>query len=132
MAEHFYKVFDRILADKELIYPEMILYGVIVRLAMNEQKQCFASNQALAEIMRCSKSSISKWLNKLSKRGYIKRSVHYVEGTKHIDKRYILVVYPADMQEGIPSGGRGYAAILREGIPWIYKRVSRQITKIVR
>lgn len=132
MAEHFYKVFDRILADKEFTYPEIILYGVIVRLAMNEQKQCFASNQALAEIMRCSKSSISKWLNKLSKRGYIKRSVHYVEGTKHIDKRYILVVYPADMQEGIPSGGRGYAAILREGIPRIYKRVSRQITKIVR
>lgn len=132
MAEHFYKVFDRILADKELTYPEMILYGVIVRLAMNEQKQCFASNQALAEIMRCSKSSIGKWLDKLSKRGYIKRSVHYVEGTKHIDKRYISVVYPADMQEGIPSAARGYAAILREGIPRIYKRVSRQITKIVR
>ncbi len=143
MAEHFYKVFDRILADKELTYPEMILYGVIVRLAMNEQKQCFASNQALAEIMRCSKSSIGKWLDKLSKRGYIKRSVHYVEGTKHIDKRYISVVYPADMQEGIPSGGKGvcrhsaggYPTDLQEGIPSNYKdskiNIAREESNII-
>lgn len=107
MAEHFYKVFDSVLSDKRLTYPEIILYGVIVRLSMNREKKCFASNQALSEIMRCSKSSISKWLDSLTKCGYITRSVHYAEGTKHIDKRYITVIYPVDLQGGIPPNYKG-------------------------
>lgn len=129
MAEHFYKVFDSVLSDKRLTYPEIILYGVIVRLSMNREKKCFASNQALSEIMRCSKSSISKWLETLTKLGYITRSVHYAEGTKHIDRRYITAIYPADLQEGFPSDGKGvcrhsgigYPVDLQEGIPPDYK-----------
>lgn len=108
MAEHFYKVFDSVLADNRLTYPEIILFGVIVRLSMNDEKKCFASNQALSEIMRCSKSSISKWLETLTRFGYITRSVHYAEGTKYIDKRYITAIYPADLQGGgIPPNYKG-------------------------
>lgn len=59
--------------------------------------------RALAKIMRCSKSSIGKWLGTLTKQGYIQRSIHYVDGTKNVDKRYIMPVYPALMQEGIPQ-----------------------------
>lgn len=103
MAERFYKIFDSVLEDKNLTYPEVILYGVIVRLSMNSSKKCFASNGALAKIMRCSKSSIGKWLGTLTKQGYIQRSIHYVDGTKNVDKRYIMPVYPALMQEGIPQ-----------------------------
>ena len=137
MAEHFYKVFDSVLADKRLTYPEIILYGVIVRLSMNSEKKCFASNQALSEIMRCSKSSISKWLDSLTKCGYITRSVHYTEGTKHIDKRYITAIYPAGLQEGVPLDGKGvcrhsgigYPVDLQGGIPPNYKDSKINIVK---
>ncbi len=139
MAEHFYKVFDSVLSDKRLTYPEIILYGVIVRLSMNREKKCFASNQALSEIMRCSKSSISKWLDSLTKCGYISRSVHYAEGTKYIDKRYITAIYPADLQEGVPSDGKGvcrhsgigYPVDLQEGIPPDYKGSKNNISNII-
>lgn len=139
MAEHFYKVFDSVLADKRLTYPEIILFGVIVRLSMNREKKCFASNQALSEIMRCSKSSISKWLETLTKLGYITRSVHYAEGTKHIDRRYITAIYPADLQEGFPSDGKGvcrhsgigYPVDLQEGIPPNYKGSKNNISNII-
>lgn len=139
MAEHFYKVFDSVLSDKRLTYPEIILYGVIVRLSMNREKKCFASNQALSEIMRCSKSSISKWLETLTKCGYISRSVHYAEGTKHIDRRYITAIYPADLQEGVPSDGKGvcrhsgigYPVDLQEGIPPNYKGSKNNISNII-
>lgn len=139
MAEHFYKVFDSVLSDKRLTYPEIILYGVIVRLSMNREKKCFASNQALSEIMRCSKSSISKWLDSLTKCGYISRSVHYAEGTKHIDRRYITAIYPADLQEGVPSDGNGvcrhsgigYPVDLQGGIPPNYKGSKNNISNII-
>lgn len=139
MAEHFYKVFDSVLADNRLTYPEIILFGVIVRLSMNREKKCFASNQALSEIMRCSKSSISKWLETLTKLGYITRSVHYAEGTKHIDRRYITVIYPADLQEGVPSDGKGvcrhpgigYPVDLQGGIPPNYKGSKNKFNNII-
>ena len=143
MAEHFYKVFDSVLADKRLKYPEIILLGVIVRMSMNSEKKCFASNQALSEIMRCSKSSISKWLETLTVLGYITRSVHYAEGTKHIDKRYITVIYPAALQEGVPSDGKGvcrhsgigYPVNLQGGIPPNYKgskkNIEREVSNII-
>lgn len=139
MAEHFYKVFDSALADKRLTYPEIILYGVIVRLSMNRERKCFASNQALSEIMRCSKSSVSKWLETLTKLGYISRSIHYAEGKKYIDKRYITVIYPADLQEGVPSDGKGvcrhsgigYPTDLQGGIPPNYKGSKNNISNII-
>ena len=106
---------------------------------MNREKKCFASNQALSEIMRCSKSSISKCLERLTKLGYITRSVHYAEGTKHIDKRYITVIYPANLQEGVPSDGKGvcrhsgigYPVDLQGGIPPNYKGSKNNISNII-
>lgn len=143
MAERFYKVFDKVLADKKLSYPEIILYGVIVRLSHNGEKKCYASNKALSDIMRCSKSSINKWLDKLSRHGYITRTLHYAEGTKHIDKRYItpLTIYTTDLQGDISADDMGiccendigYTEYLQEGIPPFYqnskKNLDREISK---
>lgn len=89
--------------------------------------------------MRCSKSSISKWLDSLTKCGYISRSVHYAEGTKHIDRRYITAIYQADLQEGFPSYGKGvcrhsgigYPVDLQEGIPPDYKGSKNNISNII-
>lgn len=139
MSERFYKVYDKVLEDENLSYPEMILYGVIVRLSQNSEHRCFASNKALAKIMRCSKSSVSKWLDKLTQYGYITRSLHYTEGTKHIDKRYItpVTIYTAELQEGIPLDDKGifhesdigYPANLQEDIPPFYKDSKNNIDR---
>ena len=117
--ERFYKVYDRVLSDARLSYPEKILYGVIVRLAMNGEKRCFASNKALAEIMGCSKSGLCKWLDSLERNGYIKRHLHYEIGKKNVDKRYITPVttYITDGQEGSRVRGIGYTTSGVEGIP---------------
>ncbi len=127
MAERFFKLYERLLYDERLSYPEMILYSVILSLSNNSEHKCFASNQALAKLMHCSKSSIGKWLNALTEYGYITRSVHYADGTKHIDKRYIapVTIYTADLQGDIPqnddrvyrNGGIPSTAVLQEGIP---------------
>ncbi len=127
--ERFYKVYDDVLSDKRLSYPEKILYGVTVRLAMNGEGRCFASNKALAEIMGCSLSSVNKWLETLVKTGYIQRSFHYADGTKCVDRRYIKPMCPADLQEGVPPNykrvsrefTRGCPVDLQEGIPPNYK-----------
>ncbi len=136
-AERFYKVYDSVLSDTRLSYPEKILYGVIVRLAANGEKRCFASNKALAEIMGSSKSSVNKWLETLVKTGYIQRSFHYADGTKCVDRRYIKPMCSADLQEGAPriykgvSRGftRGCPADLQEGIPSNYKDSKINIVK---
>ena len=136
-AEKFYKIYDNVLSDRRLSYPEKILYGVIVRLAMNGEKRCFASNKALAEIMGCSQSSINKWLETLVRTGYIQRSFHYADGTKCVDRRYIEPMCPADLQEGVPPNykrvsrrfTRGCPADLQEGIPPNYKDSKINIVK---
>lgn len=96
MSDRFFKLYDSLLADDRLSYPEMILYGVITRLAMNDKGRCFASNKRLSEIMNCSLSSINKWLEHLEKIGLIERTYKYLKGTRHIDRRYIK-------PRGIPS-----------------------------
>lgn len=117
--ERFYKVYDCVLADKRLSYPEKILYGVVVRLAMNGEKRCFASNKALAEIMGSSKSGVCKWLDSLEQNGYIKRRLHYENGTKRVDKRYItpVTICTTDGAGDGHSGDRRYTASGVEGIP---------------
>ncbi len=132
--ERFYKVYDCVLADERLSYPEKILYGVVVRLAMNSEKRCFASNKALAEIMGSSKSSVGRWLDELERFGYIKRRLQYRQGMKNVDKRYIIPVtvhirnkaeggqavgtgYTQNRVEGGHAAGIGYTQNWGEGIP---------------
>ncbi len=130
-AEKFYKIYDNVLSDRRLSYPEKILYGVIVRLAMNGEKRCFASNKALAEIMGCSKAAIGKWLDKLEQNGYIKRRLHYQTGMKNVDKRYITPVttYTTDVGEGSHARSTGYTTAVGEGIPRAYEDSKINIVK---
>ena len=115
--ERFYKVYDSVLSDKQLSYPEKILYGVIVRLAMNDERRCFASNKAFAEIMGCSKSSVVRWLDNLERFGYIKRRLQYKQGMKNVEKRYIMPVTDGSLNkaEGGHSAGIGYTQNRAEG-----------------
>jgi len=93
LKKDYYKIFDSVLEDESLSYPEKILYGVIVRQSENEQGQCELSNKGFAELMHCSTSSISKWIEVLCRQGYIKRKFLYAEDSNYIEKRLIV---PAD------------------------------------
>lgn len=119
MPEHFYKIPDRILADENITYPEKILYGVVLRLSQNAEHRCFASNQYLADIMKCSKSSITKWLDSLERNGYIKRQLIYSKDKNYIEKRYITPAVV--LQGGIPPFYDRCTANLQEGIPSFYE-----------
>lgn len=69
-----------------------LLYGEITALC-NAEGYCWASNKYFADLYGVSVISISKWINALAKRGYLKSEIVYKEGTKEIDKRYITIVY---------------------------------------
>lgn len=76
--------------DKELKANEKLLYGEITALAQM-QGYCWASNSYFAELYGVSKETVSRWISKLDKKGYIRTKVLYVENSKQIDKRFIYI-----------------------------------------
>lgn len=76
--------------DKELKPNEKLLYGEITALAQ-AQGYCWASNSYFAELYDVSKETVSRWISKLDKKGYVRTKVLYVENSKQIDKRFIYI-----------------------------------------
>ena len=56
--------------DKDLTANAKLLYGEITALC-NERGYCWATNSYFAELYGVSKSSITKWISQLNKKGYI-------------------------------------------------------------
>ncbi|NBA63323.1 conserved phage C-terminal domain-containing protein [Enterococcus mundtii] len=77
--------------DKELPANAKLLYGEITALC-NERGFCWASNNYFADLYGVSKVSISKWIKKLVENGYINSDIHYKEGSKEIEYRYLTLV----------------------------------------
>ena len=77
--------------DKDLKANEKLLYGEITCLTQANGK-CFASNDYFAKLYNVSKTSISKWISNLVKKGYLKSQIVYKTGTKQIDNRYLTIV----------------------------------------
>ena len=77
--------------DKELTPNAKLLYGEITALC-NENGFCWANNDYFANLYGVSKTSISKWINDLVKKGYISSELIYKEDTKQIEDRYIRIV----------------------------------------
>lgn len=77
--------------DEELTPNAKLLYGEITALC-NEKGYCWASNAYFAELYSVSKVSISKWINQLVEKGYLKSIINYKEGTKEIANRYLTIV----------------------------------------
>lgn len=77
--------------DKELTPNAKLLYGEITALC-NEKGYCWASNSYFSELYNVSKVSVSKWINQLIAKGYIKTTIQYKEGTKEILNRYLTIV----------------------------------------
>lgn len=86
--------------DKTLNANAKLLYGEITALA-NEKGYCWASNKYFAELYGVSKETISRWINSLEKKGYVKFELVYQEGTKNIIERRIYIHgVPIDKNEG--------------------------------
>ncbi|XJS09709.1 helix-turn-helix domain-containing protein [Aerococcaceae bacterium WGS1372] len=76
--------------DKELKANEKLLYGEITALSQ-AQGYCWASNSYFANLYHVSKETVSRWISKLEKKGYISTKVVYFENSRQIDKRYIYI-----------------------------------------
>jgi len=80
--------------DEMLKANEKLLYGEITALAQKSGK-CFASNKYFAELYGVTNKSVSRWINKLKKHGYI--SIEMEHSGKQIINRYIkLNGHPMD------------------------------------
>ncbi len=77
--------------DKELTPNAKLLYSEITALSSKTGK-CWASNNYFAELYDVSKITISRWINQLSKKGFISVKMIYIPNTKQVDKRVISIV----------------------------------------
>lgn len=74
--------------DVDLTPNAKLLYGEITALC-NERGYCWASNDYFAKLYNVSKSSITKWVSALVKKGYIYNEIIYKEGSKEVLNRYL-------------------------------------------
>jgi hypothetical protein len=65
-----------------------LLYGEITALC-NQKGYCWSSNKYFADLYNVSKQTISVWISKLRKEGFIFTEFTYKGGSKEIDNRYI-------------------------------------------
>lgn len=87
-AGYYSLITHDVLYDKNLTANEKLLFACITGLT-KQRGYCYASNDYLAEKMNTSKRSISRWLNNLEKKGYIKRHLVYGENSKEVKQRQI-------------------------------------------
>jgi len=67
-----------------------LLYGEITALC-NEKGYCWASNDYFAKLYNVEKRTISRWVNALVKKGYIKMELTYKEGSKEVEQRRLYI-----------------------------------------
>lgn len=79
-----------ILNDNDLSATEKLLYGYVSQLS-NAKGYCFASNKYLAEITRTSISTVSKGINKLIKKEYLKYEYEYEPDSREIKERHLYI-----------------------------------------
>lgn len=76
--------------DKDLTPNAKLLYAEITSLC-NEKGYCWASNDYFSELYGVTKTSVSRWIKSLAKKGYISTEIEYKKGTKEVLKRYITI-----------------------------------------
>lgn len=105
--------------DPNLKDKAKLLYGEITALC-NERGYCWATNEYFAKLYKVNKTTISRLIRNLIESGYIKSHIIYKEGTKEIDKRYILLA-----QEGIDEiANRGIDEIAKENNTFINNTIN--------
>ena len=79
--DNFIMISYEILDHPQLSSTDKIVYGLLTSLSI-QKGHAFPSNGKLAEILNCSKPTISRTLNKLEKLEYIRRDM--TEGQRKI------------------------------------------------
>lgn len=87
--------------DKRLTANEKLFYSEITALC-NEKGYCWATNGYFAKLYDVEKETISRWISKLQKCGYIRTQIVYKEGTKEVEQRRIYIAADLLTQESIP------------------------------
>lgn len=77
--------------DQNLSPNSKLLYGEITALC-NQTGECWAKNEYFSDLYNVSLNSISSWISKLVKYGYITRNIIYKEGSKEILKRSLKIL----------------------------------------
>lgn len=91
MKKSYYAVIPaNVRYDNELTPNAKLLYGEITALC-NEKGYCWASNSYFAELYKVSKETVSRWISKLEKLGYIRTELIYEQGTKSVKERRIYI-----------------------------------------
>lgn len=92
MQKNYYAIIPAdVRYDEKLTPNAKLLYGEITALC-NEKGYCWANNQYFSNLYGVSKTTISKWINQLIKRGYVHSEIKYKTGTKEIEGRYLKII----------------------------------------
>jgi len=103
----------RIRYDKDITANAKLLYGEITALC-NEKGYCWASNSYFAKLYDVTPQAISKWVNSLSDKGYLKLEYEYNGKEVKTRKMYIYEVSTHGLEVstkdelGINKGLKGY------------------------
>ncbi len=76
--------------NKKLTPNAKLLYAEITAL-LQMNGVCFASNKYFSDLYNKNKVTISRWISELSKKGFIKITFTYKDGSKEIANRYIQI-----------------------------------------
>lgn len=93
--------------DKSICAGAKLLFGEITALC-NEKGFCWAGNDYFAGLYGVSKETVSRWISKLTQKGYLKMKIFYKHNSKEIDKRIIAIStttkieYPIDENINTP------------------------------
>ncbi len=115
--------------DNELCCNEKIMYSEISAL-QNVNGYCHASNNYFAELYQVERKTVSRWINKLIKKRYLKSKLIYKPGTKQVDKRLLYIsVDPIHFKEDTLSTLKETGYSSNSGDP-IHKIVEDNSTSI--
>lgn len=90
-TEQFFKMPHSLSSNAKLNDGEKLTLALIKSWIDNDQ-ECFMSNQYIGNVLGCSRNAASKRIQKLEKLGCIELRYEYVEGKKECDKRYITFI----------------------------------------
>ena len=76
--------------DKNLTPNAKLMFGELTALS-NDKGYCYASNKYFSQLYQVSTVSISKWINQLKEKKYIKVTFTYKNNSKEIESRNIYI-----------------------------------------
>ncbi len=90
-TEQFFKMPHALSSNSNLSDGEKLTLALIKSWVDNDQ-ECFMSNQYIGNVLGCSRNAASKRIQKLEKLGCIELRYEYVDGKKEVEKRYITFI----------------------------------------